>query len=371
MLRKCVLVLSACSFIAGAAMPAPAAFHLMQIEQVIGGVNSDVTAQAIQLRMRFDFECSVTGSKLWVRDAAGENPVLLIEFTADVPGCNTGDRILITSPNFTSLTDNPIPADFILTNLIPESYLAAGTMTFEDNFGGTVFWRLSWGGKKYSGDTTGSMFNDADGEFGPPYDGPLPADTLQALQFQGSATAQSTNNQDDYALTKGASTWTNNPGDSGTLVDENITPPDEFNAFRGFLDSGTLADVLASDDIDLCHDLGITIFPSEAPITLDFFGTLPNDSPGSLDVTFESSANTPGLELTISFWNYNTNSWDEVGTASQGFNVDTVRTFNGVPADHVEAGTGAVRTRYEVRQVGIIFQFPWTDCIDQLFWTTS
>ncbi len=155
------------------------------------------------------------------------------------------------------------------------------------------------------------------------------------------------------------------------FVDATTTTPDEFNAFRGFLDSGTLADVLASDDNDLCHDLGITIFPSEAPITLDFDGTLPNDSPASLDVTIESSANTPGLELTILFWNYNTNSWDIVGTAAQGFNVDVVRTFAGVPADHVEPGTGNVRTRYEVRQAGIIFQFPWTDCIDHVFWTTT
>ena len=154
------------------------------------------------------------------------------------------------------------------------------------------------------------------------------------------------------------------------VVESTTTTPDDFNAFRGFLDSGTFADVLASDDMDLCHDLGITIFPSEAPITLDFDGTLPNDSPASLDVTFESSANTPGLELTISMWNYNTNSWDIVGTASQGFNVDVVRTFPAVPADHVEAGTGAVRTRYEVRQMGIIFQFPWTDCVDHVFWTT-
>jgi len=341
----------------------------MQIEQVIGGVNGDVTAQAVQLRMRAPGECVVSLSKLWVRDAAGLNPVLLIDFAANVAGCATGDRVLIASPNFTSLLDNTISPDFILTNLIPESYLAAGTMTFEDNTGNNVYWRLSWGGKGYTGDTTGSMFNDDDGDYGPPFDGPLPADSLQALQFQGSANASSTTNQDDYALTKGASIWTNNADESGTLVETNITPPDEFNAFRGFLNSGTLDDVLASDDIDLCHDLGITIFPSEAPITLDFDGTLPTDSPASLDVTFESSANTPGLELTISMWNYNSNSWQVIGTAAQGFNVDVVRTFAGNPADHVEAGSGNVRTRYEVRQAGIIFQFPWTDCIDQVFWT--
>ncbi len=161
MIRKRILILAACGIIAGAATPAVATFDLMQIEQVIGGVNGDVTAQAIQLRMRTSFQCFVSQAKLWVRDAAGENPVLLINFATNVPSCSVGDRVLITSPNFTSLLDNTIQPDFMLTNLIPESYLAAGTMTFENNSGTIVYWRLSWGGNNYTGDTTGSTFNDA------------------------------------------------------------------------------------------------------------------------------------------------------------------------------------------------------------------
>ena len=147
--------------------------------------------------------------------------------------------------------------------------------------------------------------------------------------------------------------------------------PDEFNAFRGFYDSGDLDSLLGSDDDDLCYNPGIVLLPTEAPVTLDFLGTMPNDSPSTLDVTIESSANTVGLELTISFWNFNTESWDVVGTDTQSLNADTVRTFAGVPADHVEAGTGDVRTRYEVRVVSFIFLFPWLDCVDHVFWTVS
>ena len=151
----------------------------------------------------------------------------------------------------------------------------------------------------------------------------------------------------------------------------NCNGPHDFNAFRGFLASGTLDDVLESDDDKLCYNPGIVLNPTEAPVTLDFFGTLPNDSPSTLDVTIESSANTVGLELTVSFWNYNTSMWDIVGTDTQSLNADTVRTFAGNPADHVEGGTGEVRTRYEVRQAGIVFLFPWTDCVDHVFWTTT
>ena len=153
--------------------------------------------------------------------------------------------------------------------------------------------------------------------------------------------------------------------------DATTTTPDSFDAFRGFHESGALDDVLASDDDKLCYNPGIVLDPSEAPVTLDFVGTLPSDSPATLDVTIESTANTVGLELTFSFWNYNANSWDVVGTAIQSLNADTVRTFAGNPADHVEAGTGEVRTRYEVRVVSFIFLFPWLDCVDHVFWTTT
>ena len=149
------------------------------------------------------------------------------------------------------------------------------------------------------------------------------------------------------------------------------TTPYDFSAFRGFHVSGNLGDLLASDENDLCYNPGITLFPSEAPITLDFFGTLPNDAPSELNVTIESSANTVGLEVTFSFWNFNTKSWDVVGTDTQSLNADTVRKFPGNPADHVEPGTGEVRTRYEVRQVSFIFLFPWLDCVDHVFWTST
>lgn len=216
--RKRVLIIVACGFIAGAATPAVATFDLMQIEQVIGGVDGDTSAQAIQLRMRSAGQCFVSQGKLMVYDAAGENPVLLIDFQSNVPGCRLGDRVLITSENLAChLGSNPISADFTFTNLIPEDYLDAGSLTFENNAGTVVYWRLSWGGKSYTGPTDGSTVNDDDGDFGPPYDGPLPSDGVQALQFQSSAKAQSTTNQDDYDLTADNSEWMNNAGDSDTV----------------------------------------------------------------------------------------------------------------------------------------------------------
>ena len=195
-------------------------FDLMQIEQVIGGVDGDTTAQAVQLRMRGEFECFVSFTRLWVHDATGANPVLLVDFTTDVGGCSAADRVLITSANFADFLDDSAPADFTLTNLIPESYLAAGSLTFEEDFG-IIYWRLSWGGDAYTGPNDGDCLNDDDCDFGPPWPGPLPSGGVQALQFQGRAEAESTTNFDDYELTRGAAEFTNNADQSAT-----VTPPD-------------------------------------------------------------------------------------------------------------------------------------------------
>ncbi len=209
---------------------ADAVFHLMQIEQVIGGVNGDTTVQAIQLRMRSTFQQFVTGARVRVWDAQGQNPILLTDFGMDVLFDQpVGRRVLIATASFSGVLDGPLAPDFIMVNLIPASYLAAGSITFEDDpfmgNDGTIWWRLSWGGAGYTGGTDGASVemggNDFDGDFGrwpePPAVMPLPSAGVQALQFQGPATALSTNNADDYALTTMPVTFTNNANGSATI----------------------------------------------------------------------------------------------------------------------------------------------------------
>jgi hypothetical protein len=189
----------------------------MQIEQVIGGVNGDTTAQAIQLRMRSPAQNFVSGGRLVAYDSAGLNPVVLVNFGNDVANGSTGDRILVTSSNFAAYASGVLSADFTLTSLIPSDYLVAGRLTFERDTG-QILWSLSWGDINYIGDTKGTLDNDPDGEFGPSVNGALPSGDLRALQFQGSATASSTSNLADYALTSGASVWVNNARRSFQLV---------------------------------------------------------------------------------------------------------------------------------------------------------
>jgi hypothetical protein len=195
---------------------AHANFHLMQIEQVIGGVNADATAQAIQLRMRSTGENFVSFGKLIAIDAAGLNPVTILDLTSNVANGALGSHVLIVSANFPSHTTPTAVPDFTMTNPIPASYLAAGSLCWESDTG-TIYWRLSWGGAAYTGPNDGNTINDVDGNFGPAFGSALPSSGATALQFQGAANAKSTNNAADYLVTTGAAVFMNNAGASFTV----------------------------------------------------------------------------------------------------------------------------------------------------------
>ena len=186
------------------AAPAQASFHFMQIEGATGGVAGDVSQQAVQLRMRAQFQNQVQEARLKVVDATGANPVILVDMTTSVPNFLTGDRVLISTSAWQ--LEQGLVADFTMTP-IPPAYLAGGRLTFESDAGAIVY-SLCWG--TYAGPNTGSMDNDLDGQYGPCEPGPLPSDGLQALFYTGSATSLGISNANDYALTSGPAVFTNN-----------------------------------------------------------------------------------------------------------------------------------------------------------------
>jgi hypothetical protein len=195
---------------AGLAYPAHASFHFMQIEQVSGGQCGHTRSQAVQLRMRAGGQNQVSGKKLVVLDASGSNPITVFTFPSNVTTSTLGSRILIVTSSAAPLLPN---ADFVTSVMIPASYLAAGRLAFEDE-GNIIYWSVSWGGAGYTGSNTGSTTNDADGNFGPAFASALPSATTQALLFGGAASALSTNNAADYAVTGGAAAFTSNDNEA-------------------------------------------------------------------------------------------------------------------------------------------------------------
>ena len=206
-----------------------ASFHLMQIEEIMGGVNGDTSAQAIQLRMRApgqnflhtDAGGTFGPASLVAKDANGGNPVTLISFPNDVANGATGGTVLISSTQFAHDVSPGFSAanhgtDFTFTNLIPASYLAAGRIDYLDGVG-DVLWSVSYGGANYHGSAAAASFN---GAFGSPFGGPIPSGGLKGLLFQGTASAAGTSSAADYALTSGAAGFANNSGSGFAVTPE-------------------------------------------------------------------------------------------------------------------------------------------------------
>lgn len=190
--------------------------HVMQIQLIIGGVNGDTTAQAVQLRQRFAGQNIVSAGRLKAYDANGLNPITLIDFTTNVPNAQGGDTILICTSAFLNKTSPATVADFIMTNPIPLSYLNAGKITFEFD-SGNIWWAVAYGGASYLGPNTLELTNDANGNAAPAFGTGLPTASTKALQYTGAASGASTTNLADYALTTGAAVVKNNARVSFTV----------------------------------------------------------------------------------------------------------------------------------------------------------
>ena len=216
--RTLALALSAAALLTTSAQ---AGFHLMQIEQIIGGINGNNAAQAIQLRTRQANQHNLSGTRVTAWDANGANPVLLFDFTATyTPAAQDEDSILLSSAAFNSGMLTTVPTfvnDFTLTNTIPASYLSGGKVTFGSD-GGSIYWSLAFGA--YVGTNTGTFDNDSNGDFGNPFASALPTSSRQGIRFTGASNALSTTNVADYALTADPATVKNASGTSFTVVPE-------------------------------------------------------------------------------------------------------------------------------------------------------
>ena len=206
---------------------ASASFHFMQIEQVIGGVGGNTSAQAIQIRLRSNGQNQLSFARIRSFDAAGLNPIILCDMTTTIQPNTGGTRVLIATAAFTSMTTPTAVPNYTMIP-IPADRLAAGRITFEQD-NGVIYWSLSYGGAGYTGSNTGNTSNDVDGNFGPAFGGPLPTTTAQALRFTGLFSALSTSNAANYALTTGPAVFNNAVGTSFTVNQPPAPCPADLN----------------------------------------------------------------------------------------------------------------------------------------------
>ncbi len=235
LLRLPLIALTVTGGVVAMSAPAAADFHQMQIQQILLGVGGDTSIQAIQMRTLQPGQVNVHQAIIRVYDAEGANPIDVVSIPSIITTGARGSKILIASPNFPAATNPTAVPDFTMTNLIPESYLAAGSLTWENEALNLVWWRLSWGGAAYTGDTTGEGLNDDDigiGEFGPPWPDSAPSAGIFALRFLGPP-AGSTSNDLDYAMTTEAAIFRNNANEIFTVTSPTSVALSDLSVMSG------------------------------------------------------------------------------------------------------------------------------------------
>jgi hypothetical protein len=213
----------ALSFVAGLVLlprPALANFHVMEIEQIVGGVGGDPNAQAVQLQMRIDGQNMLaTQGQLVALDATGNNPVPLSTFPGTNPTAGACKEILLVTPAMAAKTTPAVTGAYTMVP-IPASYLPAGSLIFQGF--GVIYWRVTWGGAAYTGPQTLSTTNDGDGSSGPAFASGLPSTGAKALVFSSltntGCPSPSTNNAADYSLTTGPVVLKNNAAATFTVI---------------------------------------------------------------------------------------------------------------------------------------------------------
>ena len=149
------------------------------------------------------------------------------------------------------------------------------------------------------------------------------------------------------------------------------TNAESIDVFRGFLVSGTVADIEASDDSYFVTHPGFTLNSDESPVWLITNAVLPNDSPANLSFSLEANVNTPSLDQTIEMFNWSLNDFQEVDAQAGSFNADLIVEIDLSVADFVEPGTGAVRARTGWKANGFVLLFPWAVSVDRAFWESD
>lgn len=155
-----------------------------------------------------------------------------------------------------------------------------------------------------------------------------------------------------------------------TAAPYEIAELDSLSTIRGIVFDGDIADASASDDSYLIYNPGFTINGTEAPVWVNFDGTLSDPDPTFLYFSIESNAGTPGLTRTIEMMDWETGQYVELDFAPASFNADTVDRVNlsAYKCEFIQEGTGNVRARVGWRQTGFVINFPWEVRIDNVQW---
>lgn len=146
----------------------------------------------------------------------------------------------------------------------------------------------------------------------------------------------------------------------------NMFAADSFQLFRGFQIGGDLFDSFIDDNSYMRFNPGFTLCCCEAPVWLIFESHL-GFGVSQLQTEIESNGLSPGLTMWVESWNEKNYQYEFIGTATESLYFDSVKTFEGIAADHVDQD-GMVRCRVGWTRTGLTINYPWEVRLDRMNW---
>ncbi len=142
-------------------------------------------------------------------------------------------------------------------------------------------------------------------------------------------------------------------------------PPESLAVFRGTVEAGGLAEVLASDDQYLVVRNGMVALRSESPVIVDATYTSPLESVSSMSIRWENRVSIEGLQQRLQMRNYLGEFVDLDGRAAPvhdlAVNIEVPN-----PNDFIVTGTRRMTTRHIVEPAGPLFTGIWRSLMDEI-----
>ena len=154
-------------------------------------------------------------------------------------------------------------------------------------------------------------------------------------------------------------------------TDETIVP-ETATVDSGDVASGDVAATQTSDD----QYLEVLAIPNpdlgQLPIEVVFESSTVITNPNSIDLVFESSANTPNLVQILEAYNYVTQQFEVVTTSNMETTDSTLNvSLTGILSRFVRSSDGQMRLRARYSATSTVVMFPWKSRIDAVSLTVS
>ena len=148
--------------------------------------------------------------------------------------------------------------------------------------------------------------------------------------------------------------------------------PTSFSVVSGLLVSGSLSDLLASDNLYLKVRVNPAMDLIGDPVNVQFETVSPTISPAGIVFGLESHVTLRGVARHVDLWDYPAGRWVRVNAAPAGTTDQLLTVTAPMPTGRfVEAGTRRMRARASFIEVASDSITPWQSWYDQVFWRVS